>query len=60
MNRERSEQLSGPACSDQSISAPEGRLAEVKIEAKELRPSAIAVSKRTRKTRKQARNGKAP
>ena len=63
---ERSEPVSGPACSGLAVSpdkparSHDGRLAEVKTEAKQLRPSAMAVSKRTRKNPEQARNGKAP
>ena len=57
---ERSEQVSGAACSGDAVSAPDGRWAEMKTEAKQLRPSAIAVSERTRKTTKQVRNEKAP
>jgi hypothetical protein len=46
-----------------ATNAPRGKICGVLgggSEAKHLRPSAIAVSKRTRKTRKQARDGKAP
>jgi hypothetical protein len=63
---ERSEPVSGHACSGLAVSpdkparSHDGRLAEVKTEAKQLRPSAMAVSKRTRKNPEQARNGKAP
>jgi hypothetical protein len=51
-DRERSEQVSGAACSDRAVGSGEsarshdGRLAEVKTEAKHARPSAVFVSKR--------------